>query len=172
MIEILRLSHRIARDKRISTHLGLTARTFGIQAIYYAGQKDNQLEQSLEKMNANFGSFSRFIYVKNPLALVKEKKQQGYFIIHLTMYGLSLGNELSNIKKQKKILFVVGSEHVPSKYYHEADLNLAVTNQPHSELSAIAIILYELTKGKSIEYKNAKLKIQPSERGKIIYSSS
>lgn len=168
MIEILRLTHRIARDKRISTHLALTARAFLADKMYYSGEKDSSLEQSIEKINQKFGSYFSIEYTRDPVKLIEEKKSKHYTILHLTMYGLELKNQIEKIKKLKNILIILGSEHVPFEFYQLADLNLAITNQPHSELSALAILLHELQKGKKLSYKNAKLTIQPSKMGKKI----
>lgn len=167
MIEILRLSHRIARDKRISTHLGLTSRALLADKMYYSGQKDSSLESSIVKINKNFGSNFTIEFIKDPIKLIKEKKSQGYSIINLSMYGLELKTQIQKIKQFKKILIIIGSEHVPFSYYELADINLSITNQPHSELSALAILLYEIN-GINDSFKNAKLKIKPSERGKIV----
>ena len=167
-LEILRLSHRIARDKRVSTHLALTSRALLANKLYYSGQKDSSLEDSIKKINNKFGSNFKIEHIKNPISLIKEKKKQGITILHLTVYGLELKKQLYNIKKLKKLLIIIGSEHVPSQYYEIADINLAITNQPHSELSSLAILLYELNKDKNINFKNAKIEIKPSEKGKDI----
>src|SRR3989338_5144217 len=103
MLEVLRLSHRIARDKRISTHLALTARAFLADKMYYSGEKDSSLESSIEKINTKFGSAFFIAYVKEPVKLIKEKKSQGYKIINLTMYGLPLKTEIAEVKKFKNI---------------------------------------------------------------------
>src|SRR3989344_4634953 len=168
MLEILRLTHRIARDKRISTHLGLTARAFLADKMYYSGEKDSSLESSIEKINKKFGGQFVIEHVKDPVKLVKEKKVHGYKIIHLTVYGLSIKTELEKIKKLKNVLIVVGSEHVPFDFYNLADINLSITNQPHSELSALAILLYEIQKNKEFFYNDALLSIQPCKLGKKV----
>ena len=170
MIEILRLSHRIARDKRISTHLGLTSRAFLADKMYYSGQKDSSLESSIIKINKNFGSNFTIEFIKDPIKLVKEKKTNNYFIVHLTCYGLRIMEKIQEIRKKKKILVVIGSEKVPTDFYHIADLNISISNQPHSELSALAIFLHEYFEGKelSLNFDNAKISINPSERGKNI----
>src|SRR3989338_3536015 len=139
MLEVLRLTHRIARDKRISTHLALTSRAFLADKMHYSGEKDSSLEQSIEKINKKFGSKFSIEYVKDPVKIVNEKKSKNYKIINLTMYGLELEKQLPKIKKCKNILIIIGSEHVPFEFYKLADFNTAVTNQPHSELSALAI---------------------------------
>ena len=54
MIEVLRLSHRIGRDPRLSTHVILTARAFGASKTYYSGQKDSNLEESVKRICGNF----------------------------------------------------------------------------------------------------------------------
>ncbi len=168
MLEILRLTHRIARDKRISTHLALTARAFLANKMYYSGEKDSSLEQSIEKINKKFGSAFSVCYVKDPVKIIKEKKSAGYKILHLTMYGLALQKQLPKIKQLKNILIIIGSEHVPFEFYQLADINLSITNQPHSELSALAILLYEIKKDKPLRYENAELTIQPRMMGKKI----
>src|SRR3989338_1505524 len=106
MLEILRLTHRIARDKRISTHIALTSRAFLANKMYYSGEKDSSLEQSIEKINKKFGSTFEIEHVKDPVKLVKAKKANGYKILHLRMYGLELKKQLPNIKKCKKILII------------------------------------------------------------------
>ncbi|HLC56958.1 MAG TPA: tRNA (cytidine(56)-2'-O)-methyltransferase [Candidatus Nanoarchaeia archaeon] len=168
MLEILRLSHRIARDKRISTHIALTSRAFLADNMYYSGEKDSSLESSIERINKKFGSKFSIEYVKDPIRLVKEKKAKGCTIIHLTVYGLELKTELPRIKSLKNILIIIGSEHVPFDFYKLADINLAITNQPHSELSALAILLYELQQGKQLAYTDALLTIKPCKLGKLI----
>ena len=47
VVYVFRLSHRIGRDKRISTHCGLVSRTFGANGIFYSGEKDESLEKSI-----------------------------------------------------------------------------------------------------------------------------
>ena len=56
MIILLRLNHRIFRDKRITSHVALTARAFLADKIYYSGEKDSNLEQSISKVSKQFGS--------------------------------------------------------------------------------------------------------------------
>ena len=73
MIEVLRLNHRIARDKRISTHLALTSRALSVTKAYYSGQKDGSLEESVQKVVNRFGGPFEIIHTKEPLKLIKEK---------------------------------------------------------------------------------------------------
>ena len=176
-IEILRLSHRLPRDERISTHVALVARAFGASSITYTGQHDSGLEDSVKRIcdrwggKAPAGHFS-ITYEKSAIPFIKRKKKEGFAIIHTTMYGLPVQEKLSELK-QKKLLIVVGSEHVPGQVYQLADLNIAVTSQPHSEVAALAIILDRLMGGKELEPRDfgGKVHIVPSARGKNVRQS-
>ena len=53
-IWVLRLGHRPERDKRITTHVALTARAFGAQGIK-VGTKDASLEESVNDVVKRFG---------------------------------------------------------------------------------------------------------------------
>mgnify|MGYP001288702789 CR=1 FL=1 len=170
MIEILRLSHRIRRDKRLSSHVALASRAFGANKVYYSGQHDSSLENSINKIVKRWGNHFSIEYIKSPLNLIKQKKKNSFFIIHLTCYGLELKKEIQKIRKKKKILVVVGSEKVPPEIYKISDLNLSISNQPHSEVSALAIFLHEYFQGKELtkQFKNAKLKVIPKGKGKLV----
>ena len=86
------------------------------------------------------------------------------------MYGMPLMEKMPEMKKQEKILIVVGSEQVPAEIYQLADYNISVTNQPHSEVAALAITLDRLMDGKELAGLDfdGEISITPSERGKII----
>ena len=170
MIEVLRLSHRLKRDVRVSTHCALASRALGASKIYYSGQHDSSYEDSVSKIVSNWGGDFTIEYVKNPVELIKSKKRENYFVVHLTCYGLELNKEISKIRRNKKILVVVGSEKVPPEIYHLADVNLSVTNQPHSEVSSLAIFLHEYFQGKemNLKFSNAKIIVKPSKIGKNV----
>jgi tRNA (cytidine56-2'-O)-methyltransferase len=67
-------------------------------------------------------------------------------------------------------LAVVGAAKVPGEVYELATWNVAVTNQPISEVSALALFLDRYFEGKefSLEFENAEVRIVPSERGKEV----
>lgn len=168
MIEILRLSHRLKRDVRVSTHCALASRALGASKLYYSGQHDSSYEDSVNSIVKNWGGNFSIEYVKDPVSLIKSKKD--YFVVHLTVYGLQLKKEISKIRKKKKILVIVGSEKVPPEIYNLADVNLSIGNTPHSEISALSIFLYEYF-GKDIlnkSFENAKIKVIPSKIGKKV----
>jgi tRNA (cytidine56-2'-O)-methyltransferase len=154
-IEVLRLGHRLPRDERISTHVALVARAFGASSVVYSGQSDKGLEESVERICLNWGSktpsgpFS-ISYQKSFLSHIKKRKLEGFCVIHLTMYGMSLPEKLNEIKQSSKILIIVGSEQVPGEVYQLADFNISITNQPHSEVAALAITLDRLVNGNEL----------------------
>ena len=170
MIEVLRLSHRLRRDPRLSTHVALTARAFLADKIYYSGQHDSSLEDSINKVTKEFGGNFKIEYITSSLKLIKEKKKENYLIIHLTVYGLKLKEVIKEIKKSKNILIIVGGEKVPIEIYKLSDYNISITSQPISEVSALAILLHEFNEKKELDYdfKEAKIKIIPQERCKKI----
>jgi tRNA (cytidine56-2'-O)-methyltransferase len=190
-IEVLRLSHRLPRDERISTHVALVARAFGASAIAYTGQHDSGLEDSVKRICERWGGkagsdkgdsggnppgsetgFS-ISYEKSALPFIKAKKRAGYAIVHLTMYGIPVDSASAAIRTRERVLLVVGSEHVPPEVYRLADFNISVTNQPHSEVAALAITLDRLMGGKELGKTDfgGKVRIIPSERGKSVVES-
>ena len=60
-------------------------------------------------------------------------------------------------------------QKVPAEAYELADFNLGVTNQPHSEIAALAIFLDRYQKGKELERVwDGPNKITPKKRGKDV----
>lgn len=170
MISILRLGHRIFRDQRTTTHCALIARALGAQKLYYSGEKDSNLEQSLAKTAQSWGGRFHARYVTSPLQVMKKFRGP---VVHLTAYGQSFQKKLPVLRKQSNILVVIGGEKVPPEIYQQATHNLAVGNQPHSEVAALGIFLYELRKRSfPTHFSKARLRIVPQERGKLVKKSS
>ncbi|MCK4319124.1 tRNA (cytidine(56)-2'-O)-methyltransferase [Candidatus Micrarchaeota archaeon] len=165
MLIVLRLGHRLPRDERITTHVCLVARAFGADEIIYSGQKDKGLEKSVKKIVSDWGGNFKIGYTEDPVGLIKEFKEKDFYILHLTMYGF--GMEEMKKEKGRNTLIIIGGGKVPSEVYGLADFNISITNQPHSEVAALAITLDRLFKGKELklEFKGKK-RIVPSARGK------
>jgi len=165
MILVLRLGHRTIRDKRISTHCALVARAFGADKILYSGERDLELEESVKKVVKKWGDNFAIEYVKNwkkVLMSFSGKK------IHLTMYGIPLTERVKDIRKLKDIMVIIGGEKVPYEVYKLSDMNISVTNQPHSEVAALAVFLHEYYEGREFKhtFSGAKVRIIPQEKGK------
>jgi len=166
MISILRLSHRIFRDKRISTHCALVGRALGAKEFFYTGEKDKNLEDSIKRVSRQWGGPFQIKHLKNEKDFLKKFPGK---VIHLTAYGTPFQKKIKDTRKHKNILLVVGGEKVPPEIYKTADYNLSVSSQPHSEAAALGIFLYELQKRKFPKnFKNPHLKIIPQERGKLV----
>jgi tRNA (cytidine56-2'-O)-methyltransferase len=166
-ITVLRLGHRPSRDKRLSTHVGLVARAFGADNIFYSGLKDSSLEKSIQGVTRQWGGQFGLAHVKDWKALVRNWKGKS---VHLTMYGMPLEKKVGQIRKARDLLVIVGGEKVPPEAYRLADWNVAVTNQPHSEVAALAVFLQEYFRGRELRkrFAKAKRRIIPQARGKKV----
>ncbi len=167
MITVLRLGHRPARDKRVTTHVALTARAFGADAILVS-TRDPSLERTVREVVERFGG-SFAIETGVPWRrLLREWKGPK---VHLTMYGLPVDEATPRIARGD-LLVVVGAEKVPRDVYDLVDFNVAVGNQPHSEVAALAIFLDRITLGESLRHLPAgRLRIRPNPRGKSVVDS-
>jgi len=168
-ITILRLGHRPDRDKRITTHVALTARAFGADSIIIT-TSDEVLEQTVKKVVKRFGG------PFNIATGVPWRKTLNEFsgqVVHLTMYGEQVDEAALRIDPQKDVMIVVGATKVPRAVYDRADFNVSVGNQPHSEVAALAIFLDRLThsKGLTKEFSDYEIKILPDPQGKIVVPS-
>ena len=170
MIVVLRIGHRPGRDERVSTHCGLVSRALGAKQIIYSGEKDDKLVESVSDVAKRWGGKFTASYAENYRKIIQTYKKKKYAIVHLTMYGLQLQSAIKKIRKSKNLLVIIGAEKVPPEVYQLADYNIAVTNQPHSEIAALALLLHEYQKGKELDKKfsGAKIKLKPNERGKSV----
>jgi len=165
---VLRLGHRRVRDQRISSHCALVARAFGANGMIYSGDKDENLEKSIRKVVDNWGGPFMINYEKNWKKVIKNWNG---LKVHLTFYGLPIQDKINEIRKIKEnLLVIVGSEKVPTEVYQLVNWNVAVTNQPHSEVASLCYFLDYYFERKELNktFKKAKLKIIPNEKGKKV----
>jgi len=166
MITVLRINHRPFRDKRITTHVALTARAFGASSIL-VDEKDETLENTINEVVKNFGgNFS----IKTGCSWVSEFRNFNGIRVHLTMYGRKISDVIDEIRLSgKDLMILVGSEKVPMEAYEIADYNVSVTNQPISEVSALAIFLDRYYQGAELNKEFiGRINVQPTDRGKIV----
>jgi len=167
MITVLRIGHRISRDKRITTHVALVARAFGADKIII-DTKDNKIEDNVRSICARFGGDFK---IESGVDKKKIIKEWGGVIVHLTMYGEKLNKSIDEIDKNKDLLIIIGAEKVPPQIYEMADFNVSVGNQPHSEVAALAVFLDRYNMGRWNEKQfNGKIEILPSNKGKKVVS--
>jgi tRNA (cytidine56-2'-O)-methyltransferase len=169
VIEIVRIGQRLVRDDRVTTHVALVSRAFGAKRIFMT-EVNPEIKCTLEKINKTWGGDFVVEFIDKWKTIVKKKKEENFKIIHLSMYGESINDVQEKLRKEENLLFVVGAEKVPREIYELADYNVGVGSQPHSEISALAIVLDRIQKGVQFEkeFPNAKRKIIPTKKGKNV----
>ena len=167
-IEVLRIGQRVVRDDRVTTHVALVARALGASKIYM-NEVDPEIQDTVEKMNDTWGGDFEIEFFSNWKDVISLKKNKSK-IVHLTMYGENINEIQKDIREENDILIVVGAEKVPREIYDYADYNVSVGNQPHSEISALGIVLDRIQNGKQFEkeFENSKRVIIPSKNGKNV----
>jgi len=168
---ILRLGHRPYRDQRITTHVMLAARALGAAGALYTGVRDESMELSVGRVVENWGGSFGVQYVEGWRRAIRDWRGRGGKVVHLTMYGLPVQGVIEEIRADPSPkLIVVGGAKVPGDLYGEVDWNVAVTSQPHSEVSALAVFLHMLFQGRELEleFEDARLRVRPQERGKRV----
>jgi len=155
----------------LTTHAALVSRAFGSDKIYMS-EVDDSLKKTIEDVGRRWGGRSDFKIeiVRGWREMIKNWKMDGGKVVHLTMYGLHINDTVTYLRQENTILVVIGAGKVPRELYDLADYNIAIGNQPHSEVAALSIFLDRMFKGKQFEknFKDAKLKIIPTARGKTV----
>lgn len=172
MISVLRLGHRVGRDDRISTHVGLTARQWGADEVFFSGDKDEGILESQRDIIDRWGGNMDVKYIESWKNHIREFDGTK---VHLTMYGERL-NEKQDVLRQsfvsKDFLIVVGSEKVPRWVYENVDFNVSVGGQPHSEIAALAVFMDRISDGGiKRSFEDADIEVEPSEDRKLTRKS-
>jgi len=176
-IAVLRWGHRF-RDQRVTTHAALVARAFGASDFILADVRDEKVKAAVEKIVVSWGGKFGFEMGKPWKQVVGEWRSSGGVVVHLTAYGenIQTSNVMERIKAAgRDVLIIVGSQKVPGEFFSSSvsDFNVAVGNQPHSEISSLAVFLDRYHEGKQLgmEFYHAKLKIFPQKHGKKVIES-
>jgi len=174
-IVVLRWGHR-DRDKRLTSHVAITARALGASSFVLADIRDKKVKETVEKITETWGGNFHFEMGKPWKQTVKEWRAKNGVTVHLTAYGenIQTSDVMERIKMMgKDVLVIVGSQKVPAAFFSEevSDFNVAVGNQPHSECSSLAVFLDRFFEGQELSKDfvlNAKMKIVPQVRGKKV----
>ncbi len=166
---MLRIGQRIVRDDRVTTHVALVARSFGAKRIYM-NEINPEINATVSKINKTWGGNFTIENITEWKKIIKKKKNESVKIVHLTMYGLNINDIENKLRNEDKILIVVGAEKVPREIFELADYNIAIGNQPHSEVSALGILLDRIQRGDQFEskFENSERMIIPQEQGKNV----
>ena len=175
-LNILRLGYRKGRDPRITTHLALVSRALGADNFILAGDEDNDMFENISGVNQRFGGSMKCEHIDKPMKWLRNFVNQDAgdglsgVAIHLTMYGQPYRQVIPQIRKDRPVVVIVGGAKVPSEVFELSQYNLAVGNQPHSEVAALALFL-EAWNGPSASEKlleDGELIIHPSAKGKDV----
>lgn len=167
-IHVLRYSTRLFRDARINTHTALVARALGASKIIFT-EEFRETKKTIEQVNADFGTGFEVEFETNWKKTLKEHLANGFTLVHLTAFGLPIQSKIGEIRKNEKLLVIIGSEKVPKEFFEQSPYNIAVGNQPHSEVAALAIFLHEFFQGKELDVKMSGTKeIIPQEKGRKV----
>lgn len=167
-IEVLRIGQRVVRDDRVTTHVALVSRAFGASKILMQ-EVNPEIKKTILEVNKRWGGNFEIEIIDNWKKTLNSKKDS-FKIVHLTMYGESIDSILDRLRQEKQILVVIGAGKVPHEVYDLADYNIAVGNQPHSEISALSVLLDRILQGKQFlkKYENAQREIIPTKKGKKV----
>jgi len=168
-IRVLRVGQRYVRDDRTLTHLCLVSRALGAESIFL-DDAEKDVVGTLEEVNRTWGGDFKVVLGVPWRRVILDSKAEGRSIVHLTMYGIPIQEKIAEIRELERLLLVVGGPKVPGRVYHQADYNIAVTSQPHSEIAALAITLHEIQSGEELKsvFGKSRLRILPSSRGKRV----
>ncbi|MCX8197717.1 MAG: tRNA (cytidine(56)-2'-O)-methyltransferase [Candidatus Micrarchaeota archaeon] len=165
---ILRLGHRAIRDQRLTTHVFLAARALGGDEGALCGDFDQKVLASIKNVCGLWGGDFQIRHVESWKKFILERKKAGWAIVHLTMYGEPFEGAMAELFG-KNVVVVVGAGKVPAEIYRLSDYNLAVSNQPHSEVSALALFLDRYHKGEELGKRfEGKMRIIPNKCGKSV----
>ncbi|MFB6140324.1 MAG: tRNA (cytidine(56)-2'-O)-methyltransferase [Halosimplex sp.] len=169
-VAVLRLGHRPGRDDRMTTHVGLTARALGGDRVVFGPEASGSAD-TVRDITDRFGGPFDVEVTDSPKAVIRDWDGA---VVHLTMYGLPIqdveGDLRALLEEGTPLLLVVGAEKVPFDVYERADYNVAVTNQPHSEVASLAVTLDRLFDGGELdrEWIGADREVVPKETGKRV----
>jgi tRNA (cytidine56-2'-O)-methyltransferase len=171
-VSVLRIGHRLVRDDRVTTHAALVARAFGADLIYMTGI-DQSVNETVASISKRWGGKFRVEVIQDWKNLAKAWKKEGGKVVHLTMYGINIDDMTERLSKENKVLVIIGAEKVPHEVFELADFNISISNQPHSEIAALAIFLDRIFRGKQFKntFVGAKLRIAPTKKGKKVYEN-
>jgi tRNA (cytidine56-2'-O)-methyltransferase len=165
---VLRLGHRRLRDQRITTHVFLVARALGASEGVLSGEEDGSVLGGIARVSSLWGGGFSVRYEKDWKKFLGERKRAGWKVAHLTMYGLDFEPAARRMARGKCVV-IVGAGKVPREVYGLADVNLSVTNQPHSEVAALALFLDRCFGGREIGKRfGGRLRVVPNACGKVV----
>ncbi len=174
---VLRLGYRKGRFSICTTHLALVSRALGGTRFLLAGDEDNDLFENVASVNERFGGAMSCEHIKGSMGWLKRFVEEDAgdgepgVAIHLTMYGQPYREVIPQIRRDRPVVLIVGGAKVPGDVFKHSQYNVAVGNQPHSEVAALALFMEAWfgDGGTERHFPDARLVIEPSARGKSVH---
>ncbi len=152
----------------MTTHVALTARAFDADKMFIT-DKDSRVEKTINDVTDRFGGDFEIVEKRDWKGLISDWKGD---VVHLTMYGEDIDGFFGSVAL-KDPLIIVGAEKVPGDVYRMSDYNVAVGNQPHSEVAALAIFMDRFNERKvKRDYPDARISVMPCKGKKRILDYS
>ncbi|PSQ16919.1 tRNA (cytidine(56)-2'-O)-methyltransferase [Halobacteriales archaeon QS_8_69_26] len=197
-VTVLRLGHRPGRDERMTTHVALTARALGADRAVLepaaSGSADTVRDITdrfggpfaVEVADAPKGRIRSWDGVVAHLTMYGLPVQEVMGEVRAAHFGSEAGSEGGAVDDGdpaddgeesgpeaaggSPLLVVVGGGKVPFEVYDRAGFNVAVTNQPHSEVAALAVFLDRLFEGRELDrqFEGGDRRVIPEETGKRV----
>ncbi len=164
-VTVVRLAHRPGRDERVTTHVALTARALGADAVVLPATATAAIETARD-VTDRFGGPFEVRVSDQPEHVLAEWAGS---VVHLTMYGQPIQQHVDTIATETdgSLAIAIGAGKVSPSVYELADWNIAVTNQPHSEIAALAVFLDRyLDDALSSSFEGATQVVEPHPNGK------
>ena len=135
----------------------------------YLHPPDPQIAERLSAVGRRWGGEFEVVGVDDWRRTLREFDG---LVVHLTMYGLPIERVAPRLARAARLLVVVGGAKVPPALYELAGVNVAVGNQPHSEVGAAAVFLDRVRGGvRPTDFAGAERTIVPRARGKLVRSA-
>ncbi|WP_251329930.1 tRNA (cytidine(56)-2'-O)-methyltransferase [Haloplanus pelagicus] len=168
-VVVLRLGHRPGRDDRMTTHVALTARALGADRAVLVGDA-SQAAETVADITDRFGGPFDVTVTDAYRPILRDWEGP---VVHLTMYGEPVETVTDAVRERHRtdpLLVVVGAGKVDFEVYDRANWNVGVTNQPHSEVAALAVFLDRLFEGRELDRKweDADRRVVPQATGKRV----
>ena len=138
----------------------------------FYGDDDQEMFDNLNSVSERFGGELDTEHVSG-LGHLKKHVDNGGVAVHLTMYGEPFRQAIPKIRRDRPLIIVVGGAKVPGDVYKICQHNVAVGNQPHSEVAALALFMdaWFGESGSERSFKDARLVIEGVNGGKLVHDN-
>ena len=145
----------------------------GVSKFLLSGDEDEKLFENVVSVNERFGHGLDCRYEKSPLKYLRNivnNEVNRPTVVHLTMYGEPFKSTTPSIPKGNGVIVIVGGAKVPGEIFKISDYNIAVGNQPHSEVAALAVALSQWHSSVAIQsrFEGGSIRVIPSREGKNV----